>query len=76
VYSLEVGNLYFGGCVPTVWMLALFILVVVFQQFGGWHSILVVVFQQFGGWHSLFWWLCTNILEVGTLYFGGCVPTV
>jgi hypothetical protein len=33
--SLEVGNLYFGGCEPTVWMLALCILVVVCQQYGG-----------------------------------------
>jgi hypothetical protein len=38
--------------------------------------ILVVVYQHFGGWHSVFWWLCSNSLEVGTLYFGSCVPRV
>jgi hypothetical protein len=59
---LDVGTLYFGGCVPTVWMLAI--------------CILVVVFQQFGCWHSVFWWLCSNSLDAGNLYFGGCVPTV
>ena len=31
---------------------------------------------QCGFWHSVFWWLCTNSLEVGSLYFDGFVPTV
>ena len=47
--SDKVDTLYFGDCVPTVWKLAL--------------CILVVVFQQFGGWHCVFWWLCSNSLE-------------
>jgi hypothetical protein len=62
VVSDKVGTVYFGDYVPTVWRLAL--------------CILVVLCEQFGSWHPVFWWLCANSLDVGTVYFGGCVPTV
>ena len=75
--NLDVGILYFGGCVPTIWMLALCTLAVCSNNldvgtlyFGScvptiWMlalCILAVVFQQFGCWHSVFWWLCSKSL--------------